>query len=104
MILLSVYLILIKKRQRTMIGVLVCIWTVLLLLGCSPAGPQPIIHPVAGTHLMMIPKGTQIGKQVAPENGIYIGESLTRPQPPQEQPKPKKKNFNYDKTADKIDI
>ena len=75
----------------------------LIIVGCVSTGPQPIIHPVAGTHLMMIPKGTQIGKQVAPENGIYIGESLTRPQPSQEQPKPKK-NFNYDKTADKIDI
>ena len=83
----------------------------LIIVGCIGTqrvlSPQPIIHPTAGTHLMMIPKGTQIGEQVAPENGIYIGESLTRPpQPTQEQqePKPKKKNFNYDKTADKIDI
>ena len=83
-----------------LLEMIACGFGVFLLMGCVSTSPQPIIHPEAGTHLMLIPRGTKIGKQVAPENGIYIGESLTRPpQPMQEQPKPKKKNFNYNMTG-----
>jgi len=49
---------------------------VFAIIGCAEQlTPQPQIHPTAGTSVMFIPKGTKIGDQIAPENGIYIGES-----------------------------
>ena len=88
-----------------LVEMIACGFGVFLLMGCVSTSPQPIIHPEAGTHLMLIPRGTKIGKQVAPENGIYIGESLTRPsQPTQEQQELKAKKKSWKMTADKIDI
>ena len=77
------------------IEMFVIISSILLSLSCAPVlSPQPIIHPEAGTHLMLIPRGTKIGGQLAPENGIYIGESLTRPpQEMQEQQEPKREKL-----------
>jgi len=57
------------KTKITIICFLAC-----LLCGCS-TGIQPIPHPEHGTKMMIVPKGTKIGDQVAPEDGLFIGES-----------------------------
>jgi hypothetical protein len=57
---------------------LVLFLTIAFVIGCASKvmnTPQPILHPIAGTSVMFIPKGTKIGDQVAPENGLYISES-----------------------------
>lgn len=41
--------------------------------GCAPVGPQPKL--IGDNHVMVIPEGTKIGKEKAPEDGIYIGRS-----------------------------
>lgn len=50
----------------------------IIMAGCAAqlkATPQPEPHPIAGTSLMFIPEGCKIGDIVAPEDGVYIGES-----------------------------
>jgi hypothetical protein len=52
---------------------------VLSALGCEsvkPESPQPILHPKSGSKVMVVPKGTLIGKIPAPEQGLYIAESV----------------------------
>ena len=61
---------------------------VLFVYGCSESiqkdnqeliqEPVEIIklHPELGTHLMIIPEGTKIGKYVTPEEGVFFSKSV----------------------------
>ena len=51
-----------------------------VLLGCSCLAkitPKPVqLHPVLQENLMVIPKGTSIGGYKAPENGVFMSETV----------------------------
>jgi len=74
---------------KTLITILVIIILLVLFVGasCDSAGGRrvvtvedivfrPVPHPVFGTKVMLIPKGMKLGPTPAPEEGIYIANSV----------------------------
>ena len=46
---------------------------VILIIGCSSTVPKPVeLHPILGERCMIVPKGTQVGKYKAPDNGVFM--------------------------------
>lgn len=67
-----------------------CLFVILLIIsGClEEQRKEPRL--IDGTHIMIIPEGTKVGKYKTPEEGIFIGKSrviqmqmIPAPRPPQ---------------------
>jgi hypothetical protein len=52
---------------------------VLIVLLCSCSGSNINLvkpHPTIGNHLMIVPQGTRIGEQEAPERGLFMTDKV----------------------------